>query len=139
MFPAAGASLSEYVRFRAYYRCEEFPPGWDPSSPARPEPEAPAPDAGLPPGRYSTGSDGSGVGQPARARPPALTLARFTDDLRSPALVERAFGRGRVLLFTSSVDLDWNDWARAMDGSYVVTMLELAQYAARRSQDSHSH
>jgi len=50
-------------------------------------------------------------------------------------LVEQAFGRGRVLLFTSSIDLDWNDWARATDGSYVVTLLELVQYAARRNED----
>ncbi len=31
---------------------------------------------------------------------------------------------------TSSCDLEWNDWAK--DPSYVVTMLELARYLARR-------
>lgn len=65
-------------------------------------------------------------------RPAAVVLARFADADRTPALIERPFGRGRVLLFTSSVDLDWNDWARGTDGSYVVTMLELAQYISRR-------
>jgi hypothetical protein len=73
--------------------------------------------------------------RPDAEQPVPATLAHFADDAQSPALVERVFGRGRVLLFTSSVDLDWNDWPRAMDGSYVVTMLELVQYAARRSAD----
>lgn len=135
MFPAAGASLSEYVRFRTYYRCEEVAQGWNASSPARSEPEAQTTDRDLTPGLSLTELGRSRIGQRAAARPPAVTLARFTDDARSPALVERTFGRGRVLLFTSSVDLDWNDWARAMDGSYVVTVLELVQYAARRSED----
>lgn len=35
-------------------------------------------------------------------------LAAFDDG--APALVEARRGAGRVLLFTSSVDLDWNDW-----------------------------
>jgi len=98
MCAADSASLSEYVRFRAYYRCLEA-------------------------GESSGGQTG---------RPPAVVLARFGDAEQSPALLERGFGQGRVLLFASSIDLDWNDWARAPDGSYVVTLLELVQYAARR-------
>jgi hypothetical protein len=35
-------------------------------------------------------------------------LAAFDDG--APALVEARRGRGRVLLFTSTVDRDWNDW-----------------------------
>jgi len=35
------------------------------------------------------------------------TLARFTDGV--PALLEREVGEGRVLLFTSTLDRDWND------------------------------
>ncbi|MFH1745622.1 MAG: BatA domain-containing protein [Planctomycetota bacterium] len=73
--------------------------------------------------------DADSAGQEATA---PVVLAHFSDYAQTPALVERACGRGRVLLFTSSVDLDWNDWARAVDGSYVVTMLELIQYLARR-------
>lgn len=103
-FPG-GASVSEYVRFRSFYRCIEDP--------------GPA----------------SAEASPTPARPPAVVLARFTDAARSAALIERSLGRGRTLLFTSSVDLDWNDWARSADGSYVVAMLELAQYAARRSDN----
>jgi hypothetical protein len=37
-----------------------------------------------------------------------------------------------VFLFTSTIDLDWNDWARATDGSYVVALLELVQHISRR-------
>ncbi len=117
MFPAVGAALSEYVRFRTYYRCGAGPRELEFAAPRGLKPAALQDRVAL------------------DERPPALILARFTDDARSPALVERGFGRGRVLLFTSSVDLDWNDWARAMDGSYVVTLLELVQYAARRGED----
>jgi hypothetical protein len=107
IFPT-GAALSEYVRFRGFYRCVE-------SAPAAPN--TPTTSTSAP------------------ARPAAVVLARFSDATQSAALVERPLGRGRVLLFTSTADLDWNDWARATDGSYVVTMLELVQYAARRGDD----
>jgi hypothetical protein len=39
---------------------------------------------------------------------PARVLAAFDDG--APALVEARRGKGRVLLFTSSVDRDWTDW-----------------------------
>jgi hypothetical protein len=114
MFSAGGGPLSESVRFRRYYRCDEPSPAQNVSSVA---------------------SEDQSSGEPSAAQTPAVVLARFSDDRQTAALVERAFGRGRVLLFTSSVDLDWNDWARAMDGSYVVTLLELIQYAARRQEE----
>ena len=38
------------------------------------------------------------------------------------------------MLFASSADLEWNDWAK--DPSYVVAMLEIAQYLARSSAAS---
>ncbi|MFO0838259.1 MAG: BatA domain-containing protein [Phycisphaerae bacterium] len=59
-------------------------------------------------------------------------LARFSDRAQSPALVERRIGDGRVIWFASSVDLAWNNWAQAVDGSYVVWLLELTQHLARR-------
>ena len=71
----------------------------------------------------------------ASERPEATTLAQFTDDVHSSAIIERPLGRGRTLLFTSTIDLDWNDWPRALDGSYVVTLLELVQHASRRSEE----
>jgi len=43
------------------------------------------------------------------AGPDARVLARF--DAGAPALVEGAVGGGRVLLWASSVDLEWNDMA----------------------------
>jgi hypothetical protein len=109
-FPGDSDALSEGVRFRRYYRCRELPADEPPpaASPAAPEPATPA-------------------------REPAAILARFADQRATPALLEREFGRGRVLLFTSTVDLDWNDWARVPDGSYVVTMLEIVHYLARRA------
>ncbi|MGE0481987.1 MAG: BatA domain-containing protein [Phycisphaerae bacterium] len=109
MFSTRGAALSEYIHFRQYFRVAES------AVPADADPNEP-PDS------------------KAALRTPRI-LARYTDLEQTPALIERGFGRGRVVLFTSSVDLDWNDWARAVDGSYVVTMLETVQYAARR--DSH--
>ena len=39
----------------------------------------------------------------------ASVLARF--DTGEPALVERAAGRGRVIVFASTLDLNWNDLA----------------------------
>lgn len=37
----------------------------------------------------------------------ARVLARFDDVARSPALIERSFDRGRVYLWTSTIDADW--------------------------------
>ncbi|MCG3125971.1 MAG: hypothetical protein CHACPFDD_00799 [Phycisphaerae bacterium] len=57
-------------------------------------------------------------------------LAVYDDAERTPAILERPLGRGKIVLLTSTCDLDWNDWARSVDGSYVVTMLEVVQYLA---------
>ena len=40
--------------------------------------------------------------------PSARVLATLDDEGASPLLLERTFGRGRVLLWTSSIDRDWN-------------------------------
>ena len=56
-------------------------------------------------------------------------VAHFDDSGATPAVIERAYGAGRVILFTSSCDLEWNDWGR--DPSFVVSMLELTQHLAR--------
>ena len=58
-------------------------------------------------------------------------FARFDDAAHSPALLERRYGRGHCVLVTTSCDQEWNDWAGSF--SYVPMMLELVQYAARRS------
>lgn len=108
-FSANAESVSEYVRFRSYVRTSELA--------AQTEDERPGTDAGT------------------AEIPGARILARYLDAEQSPALIENSFGNGRVMLFTSTVDLEWNDWGRAPDGSYVVTMLEMANYLARR--DAH--
>ncbi|MBS0209330.1 MAG: BatA domain-containing protein [Planctomycetes bacterium] len=50
----------------------------------------------------------------------------------SPLVVERSFGRGRVVAFTSTAAPLWNSWARNL--SFVVTMLELQSYLSASSQ-----
>lgn len=73
-------------------------------------------------------------GEPGREdgrvrRSEARVLLNFTDAEANPALVEGSFGEGRVLVFASSCDREWNDWAQGP--GYVVTALEMAQYVAR--------
>jgi hypothetical protein len=46
--------------------------------------------------------------RPAGRGEPPVVLAAFDDG--APALVEARRGRGRVLLYTSTVDRDWTDW-----------------------------
>jgi len=69
-------------------------------------------------------------------RPSTSVLARFDDGEMTPALMERPFGDGRVILSAAAADMEGNDWAR--DPSYVVTMLELVQYLARSSGEGRS-
>lgn len=56
-------------------------------------------------------------------------LARFDDAERHPAIIEKSFGRGKVVLFASSADTEWNNWAQWP--SYVIAMQELGYYLAR--------
>jgi hypothetical protein len=55
--------------------------------------------------------------------------ARFTDG--TPALVEREVGRGRVLLFASDVDRQWNDFP--LHPAFVPFVVEAVQHAAASS------
>ena len=41
---------------------------------------------------------------------------RYDDNGGSPALLVRTLGRGSVLMFTTSADDEWNDWARSEVG-----------------------
>lgn len=54
-------------------------------------------------------------------------LATWDDG--APALVARGFGAGRVLLYTSTVDRDWSDWA--IQTSFLPTMQQAAGWLAR--------
>jgi len=109
VFPADGAILSEATRFRTYFRCAE------------------------PTGEAAESRPVAGKGA---ARGAATVLARYDDEGKSAAIIERSFGRGRVVLLTSTIDADWNDWPRAADGTFVIAMLETAQYLARRPLES---
>jgi hypothetical protein len=64
----------------------------------------------------------------------ATVVAHFIDGDRSPAIVERAYGRGRVTLMTTTCDQEWNNWAKSP--SYVVSMLELVRHLGRGRSSS---
>jgi hypothetical protein len=55
-------------------------------------------------------------------------LARYTND--AVALVEARSGQGRLLLFTSSIDRDWNDLA--IQPGYLPLMQRAVRYLARK-------
>jgi aerotolerance regulator-like protein/VWA domain-containing protein/CARDB protein len=52
--------------------------------------------------------------------------ARLSDVEDSPALVEKAFGKGRVLTMAIPADADWTNWTS--DPSYLIVMQELVRY-----------
>jgi len=56
-------------------------------------------------------------------------LLRLTDALRSPVLIERRFGKGRVLLYTTSADLGWSGFPA---GIIVPFMHEMVFYMTAR-------
>lgn len=58
-------------------------------------------------------------------------LLRFADDKKTPALIERTYGKGRVLLFNTSADTEWTDWPK--DYSYVLVAQQTARYLAPTS------
>jgi hypothetical protein len=60
----------------------------------------------------------------------AVVLARFDDG--SPALVEHRVGRGRVMVWTSSLDAFWNDLA--LQPIYLPFVHRLAEYLGGRAE-----
>ncbi|MEK6234884.1 MAG: hypothetical protein N2C14_09240, partial [Planctomycetales bacterium] len=57
--------------------------------------------------------------------------AAFTDPDSSPAVVEQAFGKGRVMLITTPPDRDWSNWPQ--DPSFLLFMNDLTRYVARQT------
>jgi hypothetical protein len=55
-------------------------------------------------------------------------LARFTDADRSPAIVERRFGRGRVVFLAVPADSDWSNWPE--NAGYLIFLQELTRSLA---------
>ena len=62
--------------------------------------------------------------------------ATYNDPDSHPAVISRRFGKGRVIMFTTTASLEWNDWAMdAVDqvrGLYVLYMADLVDRIARR-------
>jgi hypothetical protein len=55
--------------------------------------------------------DGAGKNDERKKSDRAQVVARFSDADQSPAIIEQTFGAGRVMLFTSTADKEWNLWA----------------------------
>ncbi len=53
-------------------------------------------------------------------------LARWNDADDSPAIVEKPFGKGRVIALSIPADADWANWTS--DPSYLLTMQQLVRY-----------
>jgi hypothetical protein len=68
----------------------------------------------------------------SEAKPNANVLARFEDG--SPALVEANAGKGRILLFTSSLGPSWNDLA--LTPLYLPLVHQMIRYAGSREEGS---
>ena len=60
------------------------------------------------------------------------TLASYADG--GPAILERAVGRGRVLLWTTTIDLDWTDLP--IRTAYLPLVSRTLRYLARRAGES---
>ncbi len=87
-------------------------------------PEGVGPGAGARSGRSwrSTKRTDEGEGE-------VRVLARWNDPGRSPAVVERIVGDGRVLLWTTTADRDGNDWP--VEPSFVLAVREAVRGTAR--------
>lgn len=56
-------------------------------------------------------------------------ILTYDDPEQTPAVMEKPFGKGRVILFFTACDREWSGWPT--DPSYLVAMQELIQYVAR--------
>ncbi len=68
----------------------------------------------------------------APAAQPVRVIVRFDTPDEHPAILERPFGRGRVLLVTTSADKEWNQWPD--HPTYLPVITELIRHAARRAE-----
>jgi hypothetical protein len=57
----------------------------------------------------------------------------FNDQESTPAVVERSFGSGHVMVTTVPLDQDWSDWPTGF--CYVPWMIDMARYLARKPVD----
>ncbi len=75
------------------------------------------------------------LGLPAESKG-VRVLARWNDPAGSPAAVEKAVGRGQVLLWTVTADKGWSDWPS--DPTYVLAMREAAKGLVRDDAREHT-
>lgn len=59
----------------------------------------------------------------------ARTILSWSDPMNSPALAEKGFGEGRVLLFTTAADMEWSNFP--LSPLYLAILQETARYAIR--------
>ncbi len=68
------------------------------------------------------------VGETAKKN--VSVLAVFSNPDASPAIAEKTFGNGRVMMITTSADDLWTNWSAYPD--YVVMMQEMSYFVARK-------
>ena len=66
------------------------------------------------------------------AQPGVRVLARWNNTESAPAVIEKTFGRGRVLLWTVTADKLWSNWPT--EPSYVLAVREAAKAIARADE-----
>jgi len=64
---------------------------------------------------------------------PANVLARFDDEKGSPAVVQRTYGRGTVVFWSTSADTAWSNWPK--DLSFLPVMNDMAWELVRPARD----
>ncbi len=76
------------------------------------------------------------VDEPSPGSGSVRVLARWNDAGRSPAIIERVFGEGRVLLWTTSADRAGNDWP--VEPSFVLAIREAVRGTSRPTSWTHT-
>ncbi len=71
-----------------------------------------------------------GVGIQGSDIPRVQIIARFDDEKGNPAIVEKSFGAGRVVLIATSADKEWHQWPD--HPTFLPVMLEMVQHVAKR-------
>jgi hypothetical protein len=71
------------------------------------------------------------IGARAAEREDTRVLLQWADEAQSPALAERSYGEGRVLLFTTSADTEWSSFPHSV--LYLALMQEAARWVVRPS------
>ncbi len=69
----------------------------------------------------------------------AGVLAHYTDFRHRPSFIEKAVGKGRVLMMTTSVDRRWNDLPAAVNWGFVALADQMMRYLSNASQAVYNH